>query len=393
MRDFKEQLKRWRKLLEPAKPEVWKWQPPLEIEPVTPKEPPENIKAQLGDFIAKLPDLEREILNLRFVNGLSSEEIAQMLGSKKVFVTVIERGAIERLAETVGTNESEIYSWLAWWGKKRSEAIEAEMANLLSRQPSPDCPSLDRIYVAHLRWDWTEEERQHIRSCEYCRFIAEKIKERIWHPSSAQLWKYVTQGDLKGEERLDIRYHLENDNCRRCRFIVEKVLSPVVSLLEIARLAERRKFMFSKPAAEQELLSLSLLEVHRFFEASMALAFSQLMVAASPVPVVLSAEGFVREVQEEVRVEEKEEKKKFNAQLKREQRGWIARAEATNVPSGSKALFIWLTSEGIEKIRREAEFKPAFRDWSYAEALMASESEQLGEGFFVAALLPPFEKL
>ncbi len=387
MRDFKEHLERWRKLLEPAKPEGWKWQPPLEIEPVTPKEPPENIKAQLGDFIAKLPDLEREILNLRFVNGLSSEEIAQMLGSKKVFVTVIERGAIERLAETVGTNESEIYSWLAWWGKKRSEAIEAEMANLLSRQPSPDCPSLDRIYVAHLRWDWTEEERQHIRSCEYCRFIAEKIKERIWHPSSAQLWKYVTQGDLSEAERLDVRYHLETDKCRRCNFVTEKVLMPLVSLMPRTR--PLRKVAPTKAALEKEVRVVRYLLFETALPASEPLTFTQLTIAASPVPIALSVEGFAGDVKEEVKIEEGV----FSAQLKWEQRGWIARAEATNVPSGSKALFIWLTSEGIEKIRREAEFKPAFRDWSYAEALMASESEQLGEGFFVAALLPPFEKL
>lgn len=388
MRDFKEQLKRWRKLLEPAKPEDWKWQPPLEIEPVTPKEPPENIKAQLGDFIAKLPDLEREILNLRFVNGLSSEEIAQMLGSKKVFVTVIERGAIERLAETVGTNESEIYSWLAWWGKKRSEAIEAEMANLPSRQPSPDCPSLDRIYVAHLRWDWTEQERQHIRSCEYCRFMAKKIRERIWHPSSAQLWKYVTQGELSEAERLDVRYHLETDSCRRCKFIVGNVLMPVASLvpnMELRYESRTRRFRFLSYPAE----SLTYDDFIHYLKMEGPTTFAQLTVAASSVPVALSVEGFAGDVQEEVKVEEG----LFRAQLKREQRGWIARAEATNVPSGSKALFIWLTSEGIEKIRREAEFKPAFRDWSYAEALMASESEQLGEGFFVAALLPPFEKL
>jgi len=388
MRDFKEQLERWRKLLEPAKPEGWKWQPPLEIEPVTPKEPPENIKAQLGDFIAKLPDLEREILNLRFVNGLSSEEIAQMLGSKKVFVTVIERGAIERLAETVGTNESEIYSWLAWWGKKRSEAIEAEMANLLSRQPSPDCPSLDRIYVAHLRWDWTEQERQHIRSCEYCRFMAKKIRERIWHPSSAQLWKYVTQGELSEAERLDVRYHLETDSCRRCKFIVGNVLMPVASLVPNMELryeprARQLNFLFY-PAK-----SLTYDDFIHYLKMEEPTTFAQLTVAASSVPVALSVEGFAGEVQEEVKVEEG----LFRAQLKREQRGWIARAEAVNVPSGSKALFLWLTSEGVEKIRREADFKPAFRDWSYAEALMASESEQLGEGFFVAALLPPFEKL
>ncbi|MFN3422714.1 MAG: hypothetical protein ACK40X_13430 [Armatimonadota bacterium] len=79
--------------------------------------------------------------------------------------------------------------------------------------------------------------------------------------------------------------------------------------------------------------------------------------------------------------------------MKREQRGWVARAEAADVPIGSKALFLWLTPEGVEKIRREVEFKPTFRNWFHAEALMASESEQLGEGFFVAALLPPFGKL
>lgn len=386
MQNFNERMEKWRRLLEAAKPEGWKWQPPEEIEPPTPKEPPENIKSQLDDLIAKLPNMEEAILRLKLIGGLSSEEIAQMLGSKKVFVTVIEQGAVKRLAEMVGSNENEIYSWLEWWGKKKVEAIEAETANLPSRQPSPDCPSLDRLYVAHLRWDWTEQERQHIRSCEYCRFMAKKIRERIWHPSSAQLWKYVTEGDLRSEERLDIRYHLETDNCRRCRFIMEKVLNPIVSLLERARLAERGEFSFSKPAAEREVpYSLVLqIDAHRF-EVSRMWAFAQLTVAASSVPVALSVEGFAGEVQEEVRVEEGS----FRAQLKREPEGWVARVETKDVPADSKALFSWFTTDGVEKIRYEAEFKHAYENCFYAEAIMATEREQLGEGYFVVALLPP----
>lgn len=383
MRNFNERLERWRRLLAPAKPEGWKWQPPSEIEPVTQKEPPENMKSKLGDSIAKLPDLEREILNLRFIDGLSLEEIAQMLGSKKVFVSVIERGAIERLAEMIGANEEDIYSWLKWWGRKEAEAIELELTNLPQKRPTPDCPSLDRLYIAHIRWDWTEQERQHIRSCEYCRFTVGKIKGQLWHPSSAQLWKYVTQGELNEAERLDIRYHLETDKCRRCNFVAEKVLMPLVSVTLIAK--PLRKVVPAEAAPKEESPSVRYLLLENISPPLKPKTFPQLTIAASPVPVALSAEGFAGEVQEEVKIEEGV----FSAQLKREQRGWVARAEAVDVPSGSKALFLWLTPEGVEKIRSEAEFKPAFRNWFHAEALMASESEQLGEGFFVAALVPP----
>lgn len=374
MRNINERMEMWRKLLEATKPEGWSWQPPSEseTESVTPKEPPENIKFQFDELLSKLPDMEREILRLKFIDGLNTEEISQMVGSGKMFITVIERGAIERIAKMVGFKEQDVYSWLAWWGKKKSEEIEAELKNLPLRRPSPDCPSLDRLYIAHLRWDWTEQEKRHVRSCDYCRYMVKKVRERIWHPSSAQLWKYVTRGELSEEERLDIRYHLETDKCRRCEFIVKKILSPVALLLRDTRLDQRMVEI-----KEKALL---------FCVVSKPSTFAQPTIAASLVPVTLSAEGFAGETQEEVMVENEE--KSFSAQLKRERRGWVARAEARNVPIGSKVLFVWFTPEGVEKIRCKAEFKLAFRDWLYAEAVVATEQEQLGEGYFVAVLSP-----
>lgn len=320
------------------------------------------MKDRLGKFIAELPDLERETLNFRFIDGLSSEEIAQMLGSKKVFVSVIERGAIERLAEMTGANEEDIYSWLEWWGREEAKAIDLELTNSPQKRPSPDCPSLDRLYIAHVRWDWTEQERQHVRTCEYCRFIVGKIKKQLCHPSSAQLWKYVTKGELSEAERLDTRYHLEIAKCRRCNFVAEKVLMPltlVVPSVEPLPLFMPKVELREEAELVKETPMLSVVEeatAVSFPVVSRSKTFTKLTITASPAPVALPVEGFAGEVEEEVKVEEGA----FSAQLKREQRGWVARAEAVDVPIGSKALFLWLTTEGVEKIRREreAEFKP-----------------------------------
>jgi len=378
MGDFEEREKKWRELLRLAKPEDWKWQPPQEVGPIEPKEPPQNIQENLDEIIAKLPETEREILTLRFVSGLSVQEVAEMIGSGEVFVLVIEKGAIGRLADWLGAEEEEVYSWISWWGKRKTEAILAEFNSLLSR-PSPECMSLDRLYLAHLRWDWTEQEKKHIRSCDYCRRMSAKVKERLWHPSSSQLWRYVTRGELSEDERLDIRYHLETDECQRCRFIAEKVFNIIASLApwfvprcaydiayDIAPATEVQQFLIMKPVPREPTTP---------------------AVAASLIPMSLFAEGFAGEV-EERKVEIKEGS--FHAQLKREGQIWIARAEAENVPNGSKALFMWITTDGVERFETEAEFKPAFGNWSYAEAVLESEEiGQLGEGYFVAVLLPP----
>ena len=79
----------------------------------------------------------------------------------------------------------------------------------------------------------------------------------------------------------------------------------------------------------------------------------------------------------------------FRAELKREPEGWVARAEAFNVPAGSKVRFTLVTPEGDERVKKEVKLERTFGDWYFAEAKLASPEEQLGEGYFVAVLVPP----
>jgi hypothetical protein len=97
--------------------------------------------------------------------------------------------------------------------------------------------------------------------------------------------------------------------------------------------------------------------------------------------------GFAGEETEGVKIAEGD----FKAELKREPEGWIARAEVSNIPEGSKVSFAWVTPEGVAKIGKEAKLRRAFRDRYFAEEKFASLEEQLGEGYFVAILIPPMD--
>jgi hypothetical protein len=114
------------------------------------------------------------------------------------------------------------------------------------------------------------------------------------------------------------------------------------------------------------------------------LPLSPVFAIATPTPIALTMAGFAGEETEGVKIAEGD----FRAELKREPEGWIARAEASNVPEGSKVRFEWVTPEGVAKIVKEVELRRAFRDRYFAEEKIASLEEPLGEGYFVTVLIP-----
>jgi hypothetical protein len=182
---------------------------------------------------------------------------------------------------------------------------------------------------------------------------------------------------LRESERLDIRYHLEEDKCRRCTLIVEKILQPIAITLGFP--------IVRQPRLEEEavLYSIAFEEDRKaVLHKPAPLPLSLVFAIATPTPTALTMAGFAGEETEGVKIAEGD----FKAELKREPEGWIARAEAFNVPEGSKVRFEWVTPEGVAKIV-EAKLRRAFRDWYFAEEKFASLEEQLGEGYFVAVLI------
>jgi hypothetical protein len=181
---------------------------------------------------------------------------------------------------------------------------------------------------------------------------------------------------LTESERLDIHYHLEEDRCRRCTPIVEKILQPIATTLGV--LIERQ------PRLEEEavLYRIAFEEAGKAVLRPAPLPLS-LVFAATPTPIALTMAGFAGEETEGVKIAEGD----FKAELKRKPEGWIARAEAFDVPEGSKVGFEWVTPEGVAKIVKEVKLRRAFRDWYFAEEKIASLEEQLGEGYFVAVLI------
>jgi transcriptional regulator with XRE-family HTH domain len=375
---MKDKLERWREILVAAKPEGWKWQPPKTLSPVEPKEPPQEAKVRMDESIKTLPDDEREILQLRFVDGFTQEEIANAIGCKPLLIALIEQRAVERLVEAfkdLGANDEIVRSWVAWWGEEKGKELEALVPATLT--PTVECLSIGRIYEASLRWDWTEEERKHISSCARCRNAFNKVSKQVWHPSSRQLWDYVIGNWLTESERLDIRYHLEEGRCRRCT-IVENILQPIATTLGV--------LIARQPRPEEKAMLYSWVEAREAVLCPAPLPLSLVFANATPTPIALTMAGFAGEETEGVKIAEGD----FKAELKREPEGWIARAEAFNVPEGSKVRFEWVTPEGVEKIVKEVELRRAFRDWYFAEEKFASLEEQLGEGYFVAILITSY---
>jgi len=191
---------------------------------------------------------------------------------------------------------------------------------------------------------------------------------------------------LTKDERLDIRYHLEEDRCRRCTFIAEKILQPIATIVEFPVLLQ--------PYLQEEeerivLKALTLEDVLTWRELPRRRPPGEhgrrVFAIATPTPVALATAGFAGEEIKEVKIEEGD----FRAELKREPEGWVARAEAFNVPVGSKVWFTLVTPEGDEKVKKEVKLERTFDDWYFAEAKLASPEEQLGEGYFVAVLVPP----
>jgi len=145
-----------------------------------------------------------------------------------------------------------------------------------------------------------------------------------------------------------------------------------------------------KPAGKMETLQVAevafLLALPRYFIVSPQPSELRrhVFVVATPTPIALTTTGFAGEEIKEVKIEGD-----FKAELKREPEGWVARAEVFNVPAGSKVQFSWITTEGVEKFRKEVELRKAFDNWQFAEAKVASLEEQFGEGYFMAVLIPP----
>jgi hypothetical protein len=325
---------------------------------VEPKEPPQEAKVRMDESIKTLPDDEREILQLRFVDGFTQEEIANAIGCKPFLIALIEQRAVERLTEAfrdLGADGEIVRFWVAWWGEEKGKELGALVPATLT--PTVECLSIGRIYEASLQWDWTEEERKHISSCARCRSAFSKVSKQVWHPSSRQLWDYVVRNRLTESERLDIHYHLEEDRGRRCTPIVEKILQPIATTLGflIAR----------QPRLEEEavLYRIAFEEAGKAVLCPAPLPLSLVFAIATPTPIALTMAGFAREETEGVKIAEGD----FKAELKREPEGWIARAEAFDVPEGLKVRFEWVTPEGVAKIVKEVKLRRAFRDWYFAE--------------------------
>jgi RNA polymerase sigma factor (sigma-70 family) len=83
---------------------------------VEPKEPSQEAKVRMDESIKTLPDDEREILQLRFVDGFTQKEIANAIGCKPFLIALIEQRAVERLTEAfrdLGADGEIVRFWVA----------------------------------------------------------------------------------------------------------------------------------------------------------------------------------------------------------------------------------------------------------------------------------------
>jgi len=336
-----ERLKRWREILQRAKPESWRWEEPKETPVPTPEEPP-DIEA-FEDALNRLGKDERDALILRYVDGLSPKEIAELFGFKPALALILERGAVEHLAKALDAEVTKVRKWVAWWGKMRAESIAAELRENPLASPTPECPPLDRLYMASLRWDWTDEESQHLKKCGHCKRAFEEIRERVWHPPPPELWQFVVGAELEEDKQVDIRYHLEEDRCKRCKILAEVVMKPIAEVLKTVK----------QPP----------------------------LVAATEKPVALGTESFAGV---EVKVEAKGEggETLLRAKIERKEETWVVRAEAKGVPPDAKAQFFWV---GKEEFKGELNLQNVREGWFSAEAEI--EERLLREGGFLFVTL------
>jgi transcriptional regulator with XRE-family HTH domain len=335
---MKDKLERWREILVAAKPEGWKWQPPKTLSPVEPKEPPQEAKVRMDESIKTLPDDEREILQLRFVDGFTQEEIANAIGCKPLLIALIEQRAVERLAEAFKDlfknlddeiARKTVRFWVAWWGEQKSKELEALMPKTLT--PTTECLSIGRIYEASLRWDWTEEEWKHIRSCARCRDVFNKVSEKVWHPSLRQLFDYVVENRLAESEKLDIRYHLEEDRCKACTLIVEGILKPLVAMINKQK---QIHIVFRLP-----------LSPHVGLVVSRRLGEQRYHIFTIATPLLF---GFKKKTKE-MKVKEGN----LKAELKYEPNDWIVLIEAFNVLEDLRVRFTSVPPEGVKEVEEE----------------------------------------
>lgn len=356
LRESDERLAAWRQLLQAAKPSEGRWQPPSPFLHVLPQEPPPPLRDCLEGAVATLPPTERAVTFLRFANGLTPDELAVLLDTTPLLIAVIEQGAIERLADALQVEPAAAAAFLAWWGTQQTPPAATPLR-------SPTCPFLNRLYEALLRWDWTDEERRHVADCPSCHAALAKARSTLWHPSVDLLWRHVTDSPLTEEDRQDIAFHLQTDRCRRCTLLVTWVLRPLAQLWGAV------------PTA----------------------------VAITPHPVALSATGFasyqprhtapvadayhLREAKSAIAAVQVQEGN-FTARLQWRADGWVASAEARGVPAETVVRFLWVAADGCRQVQRDAPLVPAYGDWCVAETVLATDKDDLGEGFFVAFLLP-----
>jgi hypothetical protein len=94
--------------------------------------------------------------------------------------------------------------WAGWGGQ------EAALP------PTPACPALPRWRRSILSEKWPAEDQPHLRGCSYCRQIVDVLLQRLWHPSTAELFAHVRRGQ-DAKEEATVAAHLEKDDCQRCR--------------------------------------------------------------------------------------------------------------------------------------------------------------------------------
>jgi len=208
------------------------------------------------------------------------------------------------------------------------------------------CTPFHRFRLAVLRGDWTPEEWKHLQECAFCRKVLVKVMEHIWHPSVEQIRGYIL-GSLGEPDLTDVRHHLEEDRCCLC-LAVRDIIEP----------------------------------------AARATTFPP-VVALTRKPFSLRAVGTSPKAGESITIEGEAKGVRMVAQILREERGWVARAQVEGPPlEGAVIRFRVIKVNGEGKWDAESPLALASGGRWASEVVLAPPEESIGDAYFIAALLP-----
>lgn len=84
---------------------------PLDADIITEPDPAMNVARQvekqlegewLRAILARLTDEQREVLTLKFINGLKTEEVAKLMGKRQGAIRALQMRALQALADLIG---------------------------------------------------------------------------------------------------------------------------------------------------------------------------------------------------------------------------------------------------------------------------------------------------